>query len=98
MQYLLTGGYGCIGSWIVKNLVDDGHDVAIYDLVEHTARMALIMDEDQIARVRFIEGDIADGSHFTRVVEKRALPASFTWLGCRCPFAGPTPSRVPRST
>ena len=62
MQYLLTGGYGCIGSWIVENLVDEGHDVAIYDLVEHTARMALIMDEEEIARIRFIEGDIADGT------------------------------------
>ena len=22
MRFLLTGGYGCIGSWIIRNLID----------------------------------------------------------------------------
>jgi nucleoside-diphosphate-sugar epimerase len=27
MQVLITGGYGCIGSWIAKNLVERGDRV-----------------------------------------------------------------------
>lgn len=68
MQYLITGGYGCIGSWIVKNLIKDGHDVAIYDLAEHKARMMLIMEEEEIKQVQFIKGDIADGQYFSQTV------------------------------
>ncbi len=91
MQYLLTGGYGCIGSWIVKNLIDDGHDVAIYDLVEHTARMALIMDEEQIARVRFIEGDIADGPRFIRVVGETGASRIIHLAGLQVPVCRTDP-------
>ncbi len=91
MQYLLTGGYGCIGSWIVKNLIEEGHDVAIYDLVEHTGRMALIMDEEQIARVRFIEGDITDGPHFARVVGETGASRIIHLAGLQVPVCRADP-------
>ena len=91
MRYLLTGGYGCIGSWIVKNLIDEGHDVAIYDLVEHTARMSLIMGEDEIARVRFIEGDIADGPHFSRVVAETGASRIIHLAGLQVPVCRADP-------
>ncbi|MBM3264937.1 MAG: NAD(P)-dependent oxidoreductase [candidate division Zixibacteria bacterium] len=68
MHYLLTGGYGCIGSWIVRNLIDQGHQVSIYDLAAHTGRMALVMSREEIDTIGFFEGDIADGAAFTRAV------------------------------
>ena len=37
MRVLLTGGYGCIGSWIVRNLLARGDQVFIYDLKEDPA-------------------------------------------------------------
>ena len=61
MKYLITGGYGCIGSWIAKNLLEQGQAVAIYDLVENTKRMGLIMAEGDIDRIQFISGDICAG-------------------------------------
>ena len=68
MKYLLTGGYGCIGSWIAKTLVEEGCSVAIYDLVENTKRMALVMPEAQIARIQFVQGDVQDGVRLREVV------------------------------
>ena len=40
MNVLLTGGYGCIGSWITRNLLDSGDRVWIYDLKEDPKRNA----------------------------------------------------------
>ena len=44
MRVLLTGGYGCIGSWIVRNLLDRGDQVWVYDLKEDPRRLRLILD------------------------------------------------------
>jgi nucleoside-diphosphate-sugar epimerase len=60
MNVLLTGGYGCIGSWITRNLLERGERVWIYDLAEDPKRMRLIMDETQISQVAFVQGDVTD--------------------------------------
>ncbi len=65
---MLTGGYGCIGSWIVKNLIEQGHEVSIYDIVENTDRMALIIGADDIEKVNFVDGDISDGIRLNKAI------------------------------
>jgi nucleoside-diphosphate-sugar epimerase len=60
MHVLLTGGYGCIGSWIVRNLLARGERVWIYDLKEDTHRLRLILDDEQLPQVGFIQGDVTD--------------------------------------
>ena len=32
MRVLLTGGYGCIGTWLAANLLERGDRVFVYDL------------------------------------------------------------------
>ncbi|MBV9122972.1 MAG: SDR family oxidoreductase, partial [Planctomycetes bacterium] len=60
MRVLLTGGYGCIGSWIVRQLLERGDQVWIYDLKEDPHRLRLILPEEQVRRVPFLAGDVAD--------------------------------------
>jgi nucleoside-diphosphate-sugar epimerase len=60
MRVLLTGGYGCIGSWIVRNLLERGDQVWIYDLKEDPHRLRLILDEEQLRTVGFVCGDVTD--------------------------------------
>ncbi len=60
MRVLLTGGYGCIGAWIVRNLLGRGDEVWIYDLKEDPRRLRLLMDEEQVREVRFLQGDVTD--------------------------------------
>ena len=64
MRILLTGGYGCIGSWIIKQVVDSGDSIWVYDLKEDTHRLDLLIDEGVKKRVHFIAGDIADAAGF----------------------------------
>ena len=60
MRVLLTGGYGCIGTWIVRNLLDRGDEVFIYDLKEDPHRLDLILTPEQMKHPRFVQGDVTD--------------------------------------
>lgn len=60
MRVLLTGGYGCIGSWITRQLLEQGAAVWVYDLKEDWRRLELILKPDQLERVRFVAGDVTD--------------------------------------
>lgn len=59
-RFLVTGALGCVGAWVVRNLVRDGVPTAIFDLANDPRRLRLIMTEDELARVRMLSGDIAD--------------------------------------
>lgn len=70
-RFLVTGALGCIGAWVVRNLVQSGHDVAIYDLGTHDHRLRMLLTDDEIAAVK-----IADGGDVTNLdMLKRAFAA-----------------------
>ena len=60
--YFITGAQGCIGSWIVKALVERGDAPVVFDVSQDARRLRQIMSETEIAAVRFIVGDITDSS------------------------------------
>ena len=45
MRVLLTGGYGCIGSWIIRNLLERGDAAFVYDLREDPKRLRLLLPD-----------------------------------------------------
>jgi nucleoside-diphosphate-sugar epimerase len=69
MRVLVTGGYGCIGSWIVRNLLDRGDQVWVFDLREDTHRLRLILPADRLADVTFVAGDVTDLHALRRAVD-----------------------------
>src|SRR5215470_14266427 len=60
--YFITGAQGCIGSWIVKALVERGDQAVVFDRSDDSRRLAAIMDHEDLAKVRFVTGDITDGA------------------------------------
>src|ERR1700704_830047 len=54
MKILVVGGAGYIGSVCAEQLLDEKHDVAIFDNLSEGHRAALD------SRAKFIEGDLAD--------------------------------------
>ena len=59
-RFLVTGALGCIGAWVVRNLIQEEVPTAVFDLGRDPHRLRLIMSEEELARVRFIQGDITD--------------------------------------
>ena len=66
----MTGGYGCIGSWVAKQLVETGREVWIYDLKEDTHRLDLILEPEQLDSIHFIAGDVADRAAVRTAIEQ----------------------------
>ncbi|AMV22988.1 UDP-glucose 4-epimerase [Gemmata sp. SH-PL17] len=60
MRVLITGGYGFIGAWIIRNLLSRGDQVWVFDLREDARRLRLILPESEVAKVTFVQGDVTD--------------------------------------
>lgn len=59
-RFLVTGAAGCIGTWVLRNLVREGVPVTAFDLDSKYQRLPLLLDDQEIAKIHFIHGDISD--------------------------------------
>lgn len=91
MRVLLTGGYGCIGSWIAKQLLDRGDAVFIFDLKEDPKRLRLIMSEEQIRKIVFIQGDVTDLKSLQRAIDSNAVSHVVHLAGLQVPVCRANP-------
>jgi UDP-glucose 4-epimerase len=65
MRVLVTGGLGVNGAWVVRELLDRGHEVAV---VENRDDTSLV--EDVAARVEVVVCDIRDAEKLTAAVSR----------------------------
>lgn len=73
MSYLVTGACGCIGSWVVKQLIEAGESVIPFDLKKNTKRMDQIMTPEQVRSLDFVEGDITDEAGMGALVRLKGI-------------------------
>ncbi len=74
-RYLVTGAMGCIGSWVVRTLLEEGATVVAFDAStdDHRLRVALSgVPTDDLVRV---QGDITDADAVGRVFEEHGIEA-----------------------
>jgi nucleoside-diphosphate-sugar epimerase len=85
MRVLMTGGYGCIGSWVAKILLDAGRDVWIFDLKQDTHRLDLLVEPDTRARVHHIDGDVSESAAVRDALERLAITHVLHLAGLQVP-------------
>jgi nucleoside-diphosphate-sugar epimerase len=90
-RFLVTGALGCIGAWTVKRLVDQGVPVWTYDLPGDPHRLRLVMSDEDIARVTFLEGDITDQTRFESVVVDQGITHVVHYAALQVPFVRANP-------
>jgi len=59
-RFLVTGGTGCIGAWVVRGLVREGVPVTVVSSRGSDARLRLVMTGAELARVDLVRADITD--------------------------------------
>ena len=69
MRVLVTGGAGYIGSVVTEKLIEDGHQVVIYDNLSKGHRAAVHTDAE------FVEGDLHDGETLRRTFKEHKTEA-----------------------
>jgi nucleoside-diphosphate-sugar epimerase len=90
-QFLVTGALGCIGAWVVRELLLENVPVAIYDLGGSLHRLRLILDDEQIQQVRIINGDICDDIAVERAVNDSKATHLIHLAALQVPFCKATP-------
>jgi UDP-glucuronate 4-epimerase len=85
-RFLVTGALGCIGAWVVRQLVREGAAVTALDVGDDDHRWRWLMAPDEIAAVRRAQADITDlpaleqvldAERVTRIIHLAALQVPF---------------------
>lgn len=85
MRVLLTGGYGCIGSWIIRDLLARGDRVWVYDLKEDPRRLALMLAPEELRQVAFLPGDVTDLPALRRALGEHGITHLVHLAGLQVP-------------
>ncbi len=91
MRVLVTGANGCIGSWIVKQLIDRKLDVLIYDLDPSLGRLKLLADAGALSRVRVEKGRIEDTDRVKALVKDEGITHIVHLAAVLMPFCQQNP-------
>jgi nucleoside-diphosphate-sugar epimerase len=90
-RFLVTGALGCIGAWVVRNLVQEGVPTSVLDQASNPHRLRLLMSDEELSSARFLAGDITD----LPTVEKAFVESGATHVihlaGMQVPFCKADP-------
>jgi nucleoside-diphosphate-sugar epimerase len=90
---LVTGALGCLGAWTIKALLDLGEEPVGYDLGGDDARLRLVLDDDERARVTLVSGDVTDGDAFGRALDEHEITHVVHLAALQVPFCRADPAR-----
>ena len=90
--YFLTGALGCIGAWVVKELLERGDTPVVFDLGGDPRRIRDLLGDEGLARVRFAQGDITDAAALRAAVLEASPRALIHLAGLQVPFCRADPA------
>ena len=88
---LVTGAGGCIGSWALALLTNAGVPAVAFDLSDDRRRPRLLMTEEQLARIPWVTGDIADTEAVADAVARHDIRAIIHLAALQVPFCKADP-------
>lgn len=91
MRVLVTGAQGCIGSWVVRQLLDRSIDVLSYDQNPELQRLSLIATPDELRRVAVLTGAIEDGDALKALVRDNGITHIVHLAASLIPFCQANP-------
>ena len=90
-RVLVTGAYGCIGAWVVRDLVRREIDVVAHDIGGDARRMELVMDSAELARVVHVRGDVTDLAALEAVIDTKDITSVIHLAALQVPFCRSDP-------
>ena len=90
-KFFVTGALGCLGAWVVRNLIRERVSVTVYDLGSSQHRLELLMEPEEIAQIRFVQDDITDTGAVARAVEESGVNRIIHLAALQVPFCKASP-------
>jgi len=89
--YLVTGALGCIGAWVVSQLLERGDRPFALDLPGDPRRIRDLVGDEGLAQVQFIEGDITSPQSVRAALAQSGAKRIVHLAGLQVPFCRADP-------
>ncbi|MEM7029013.1 MAG: NAD(P)-dependent oxidoreductase [Chloroflexota bacterium] len=90
--FMITGSMGCIGAWVLRNLVAEGVSVVATDLATDPVRPRLLLNDDELSQIKFATLDVTNLNDVQAMVEKEGVTHIIHLAGLQVPFCKANPS------
>lgn len=90
-RYLITGGTGCIGAWVVRNLVTASIPVAVLTSRRRFERLELVLTREELAGLAIIDGDLNDIDAIEGAASRLGVGTIVHLAGLQFPFCAADP-------
>ena len=91
MKILVTGSQGCIGSWVVKRLIEAGHSVMTFDVNDSVARLEMIAGKEIAAKAGRRAGRIEDTASVKSLIREEGITHVVHLAAVLMPFCQKNP-------
>jgi UDP-glucuronate 4-epimerase len=92
-RFLVTGALGCIGAWVVRQLVTEGVPTTVLDTGGSTHRLRYLLSEQELEQVTQVKGDITDGKAVLGTVREHGITNLIHLAALQVPFCKADPAR-----
>ena len=90
-RFLVTGANGCIGAWVVAQLAGEGVPVVALDASDDDHRLRLVLDDEGLAGVTRVQGDITDLEAFEGTLDAHEITHVVHLAALQVPFCRADP-------
>ena len=90
-RFLITGSEGCIGAWVIRQLVAEGVQCVAFDLTGEKRRLREVAGDEVAASIPFVQGDLTRDGDMERVMESHAPTHIVHLAGLQVPFVAANP-------
>ncbi len=95
-RFLVTGGTGCIGSWVVRNLLRESVPVTVLTSGGSRHRLRLILTDEELRRISWVHGDVTDIDALEAAGRAHGITTIVHLAGLQVPFCAADPLRGAR--
>src|SRR5829696_8563659 len=90
-RFLVTGSGGCIGAWVVAQLVREETGVVALDASADDHRLRLLLSDAELAGLARVQGDITDLEALERVLDQQGITHVVHLAALQVPFCRADP-------